>query len=220
MTKKKPKHIHLLKVPTKDVYLAFSGGVDSAVLLHRLIQHGYTVTLLNVHHGDDSADEELRFSLETSDRYGVPLVTFCLSPYSKLVSPSSAKETYWGVERNKIFQSLDKPVLTGHHLDDAVEWYVMSTFTGTPKLTEFQNRNVYRPLLLVDKDLISHTAVYYDIAYIVDSSNFDPDHGLRNKVRNSVLPVVKEAFPGLRKTVRRLIKAKMLRHLTESRLHI
>lgn len=188
----------------RDVYLAFSGGVDSAVLLKLLSVKKIKVTLLWIDHYTEWCVQEEEFAREAAKEYGIPLVVRSIGKEQV----NTSLEAFWSVERDKIYQSMDKPVLTGHHLNDAVEWYLMSTFQGTPKLINYQNRNVIRPLLLTKKQSIIDFAMNHSLSFISDPSNQDPGFNLRNKVRIKLMPNVIESFPGIYTTVARLIRMK------------
>ena len=190
--------------PPQDVYLAFSGGVDSSVLLHNLVKRGICTTILHVHHNTDWCDVELAFAKKEAKRIGLGLVEKRIPRFDKSVS----LESFWSKHRNAIFQDMDKPVLTGHILDDAIEWYLMSTCQGTVKLLNYQNRNVLRPLLGTRKSQIYKYAEYFDIKYLTDPTNEDQEFNLRNKVRHSLIPQTEAIFPGIATTVLRLIKDK------------
>lgn len=193
--------------PPKDVYLAFSGGVDSAVLLHNLYRRKYKITLLTVDHGERYSCVEVDFCKRMSKYYGIPYIIEKIPLYDK----STSKESFWSTHRNDIFQKKDKIVLTGHHLNDAVEWYLMSTFQGTPKLINIRNKNVSRPLLGTTKADIEKYAQCFNLLYLTDPTNSDLSFNLRNKVRHDLVDNVKKHFPGIEKTVKRLILSKQAR---------
>jgi len=193
--------IHFLFKAPKECYLAFSGGIDSMVLLHLLLSKKVKVTLLTVDHLTEFSKQEVEFCKATAIKYGLEYLTFVIKTFDK----SNSLEAFWSNERNNIFQSMDKPVLTGHHLDDACEWYVMTSMQGCSKLLNYNNKNVYRPMLITDKKAIIEYANYYNLTYLTDPTNSDNDFNLRNKVRNELLGSIKNCFPGISKTVRRLI---------------
>ncbi len=186
------------------VYLAFSGGIDSMVLLHLLILRKIDVKLLFTHHQAEFCNEELKFSQAVSSKYGIELIVKSIKAFDGIGS----KEAYWSRQRHNIYQQMDRVVLTGHHLDDAVEWYVMSTFQGTPKLLDYKGANICRPFICVPKTKIQEYANRRNIDYLTDPSNLVASSGLRNQVRLTLLPKAHECFPGLRKTVSRLIVEK------------
>lgn len=203
--------IAYLQKPPKDIYLAFSGGVDSAVLLHNLIRRKFNVMLLTVDHNTEFSDVEVAFSREMAETYSIPCNIFNIPNYDR----STSLEAFWSNHRNNIFQQMDKPVVTGHHLDDAVEWYLMSTFQGTPKLLNLRIKNVIRPLLGTSKEDIEEYARTFNLSFLTDPTNSDTKFNLRNKVRLDLIDNVRKHFPGISKTVKRLIIEKEKRNKDE-----
>lgn len=197
------KLTHFSKLPP-EVYLAFSGGIDSCVLLHNLIKRKIGVTLIYIDHKDQCSIKERPFAISTAKQYGIELDIYEIPEFDKTTS----LECFWSRARDEIYQSLDRPVLTGHHLDDAIEWYVMSTFQGTPKLLNYSNKNVLRPMLGIRKETINKYLDFFKLDCLFDETNLDTSFNLRNKVRIKLLPGVEEIFPGIAKTVLRLIKDK------------
>ncbi len=193
--------------PPRDVYLAYSGGIDSVVLLHILLKRKYNVTLLTVDHNNDFAKQEVEYCKATAEFFKLDYVIEHIPEYDR----STSLEGFWSKHRNDIFQSKDKVVLTGHHLNDAVEWYLMSTFQGMPKLMNIRNRNIIRPLLGCPKATIETYAEKHELAYLVDQSNFDISFNLRNKVRLELVDQIKKYFPGIEKTVRKMLLDKQSR---------
>jgi tRNA(Ile)-lysidine synthase len=193
--------------PPKDVYLAFSGGIDSVVLLHILLKRKYNVTLLTVDHNNYFAKREVEYCKGAAAFYDLDYVIENIPEYDR----STSLEGFWSKHRNDIFQSKDKIVLTGHHLNDAVEWYLMSTFQGTPKLMNIRNKNISRPLLGCHKTDIEAYATKHELGYLVDKTNFDINFNLRNKVRLDLVDRIKKYFPGIEKTVRKMLLDKQSR---------
>lgn len=196
--------IHYIVKPPKDVYLAYSGGVDSVVMLHSLLRRKHNVTLLFVDHANEFSKHELSLLLSTAAHHNLPYVVFQIPPFDK----STSLEAFWSEHRNRIYQSMDKPVVVCHHLDDSLEWYLMSTFQGTTKIMDPVNRNVLRPMLTTTKKTILEYANKYNLTYLTDPTNLDPDFNLRNKVRLQLVENVKACFPGIYTTVRRLVVQK------------
>lgn len=212
--RRKGSKIQFLFKPPKVCYLAFSGGIDSMVLLHVLLSRDYDVTLLTVDHGNDFAKLELEFCIQTAKSLSLPYVTVKIPVYDKetsLEAKRTSREAFWSKYRNDVFQDMDKPVLTAHHLNDAVTWWVMSTMQGCPKLLNYNNRNIFRPLLGNTKKQIIEYANYHKLTYLTDPSNEDPQYCLRNKVNHLLMNDIKSCFPGIEKTVKKLIMEKEAR---------
>jgi len=169
------KKIHFMfKVP-RACYLAFSGGIDSIVLLNILLAKKIDVTLLTVDHLTEFSSIEVEFCKEIARQYNLNYEIFHLKEFDK----SNSLEAFWSAERNKIFQSMGAPVCTGHHLEDALEWYLMSTFQGCPKLLNYSNQNVFRPLLFTEKKTIIEYANDRKLKYLTDPTNLDATFNLR-----------------------------------------
>jgi tRNA(Ile)-lysidine synthase len=188
----------------KECYLAFSGGIDSSALLRLLIFKKIQVTLLVIDHLTEFGKLGISFAKEMAKLYNIDVVVKKVKAYDE----STSLEAFWSRERNSIFQSMDKPVLTAHHLNDVTEWYFMTCCQGNGRLMSYQNNNVLRPLITTPKEKIRLYAKEHDLKYIDDPSNKDSNFCLRNKVRNVMLPFVADTFPGLQNTVRRLIVKK------------
>lgn len=196
--------ICFIRTPPRECYLAFSGGVDSVVLLKLLLSKKIDVRLLWINHRTTWCETEYRFAVNVANEFRLKLRIEVIESYDK----STSLECFWSRQRNKIYQSMDRPVLVGTHLDDNVEWYIMSTFQGQPKIIDYRNGNILRPLILVEKSKIIEYSNFYGLEYLSDPSNLDNNFNLRNKVRNILVPETLKCFPGLRKTVSKLVRKK------------
>ena len=91
-------------------------------------------------------------------------------------------------------------IIQGHHLDDIAETLLWRIPRGTsvdglisPKpISQIDNINILRPFISITKDLIREFLREYSVPWREDSSNLE-DKYLRNKIRQSVLPVWKES---------------------------
>ena len=108
--------LHFLSRPNKDVYLAFSGGIDSVALLHTLLRKKYNIELLTIDHGNEFAKQEVEFCKKTAQSLGLEYKIFTIPEFDK----STSLEAFWSVHRNGIFQSMDKQVCTDI-TDDEIE---------------------------------------------------------------------------------------------------
>lgn len=194
----------MLKRLNRDIgyYVAFSGGVDSVVLTHYLLSKKIDITLLFINHLDEWSEKEMLFAHQFSNRYDIDLEIRSIENKPMV---GDSKEAVWSKERDKIYQSMDKTVLTGHHLNDAVEWYIMTTLgQGKSYLMNHRVDNVIRPFIVTKKSDILDYAVTHDLEYLIDPTN-KTNGPLRNQVRNMLLPHIQEVFPGIEKTVKNLI---------------
>ena len=175
------------------------------VLLDVLMSKRADVTLFTVDHNTPFCPTEIACCKKLADKYGIPYQVVKLPPLPEKVS----KEGWWSEKRNKLFKQLPGKVYTAHHLDDAIEWYTMSTMQGQSKIICPINENIYRPLLATSKEKIIEYARTKGIVHLSDPTNSDITFNLRNKVRKLLVPHIKDCFPGIAKTVRKKVLAKL-----------
>lgn len=183
----------------RNVTVAFSGGVDSMAVVDFLSQN-HNVELAHFHHGNDMADDELVFVRDAAQRYGLSLSV----GYGNSNPPKGVTlEEHWRNQRYLFLKGIKGPVITCHHLDDCVETYLWNALNGRLLTVPYRNGNVIRPFRLTPK------AQFYKrcrgIKYFEDHTNFDPDFGTRNYIRNELMPHALKVNPGLYKVVRKHI---------------
>lgn len=116
-------------------------------------------------------------------------------------------EWAWARARHEIFKTLDSPVILGHHLDDAVETWIMSCMIGNPRLMKIKDDNILRPFIMNRKSkLISHCMTKY-IPYVVDETNTDGISNTRSIIRKN-MDVFTLLNPGIHTTIRNKLKQK------------
>jgi tRNA(Ile)-lysidine synthase len=95
-------------------------------------------------------------------------------------------------------------VATAHQQDDTIEtvFFHFLRGTGIKGMTGIpvSNEKIIRPLLHHSKKEIEAYAVIHSIEYRNDSSNKKEEY-TRNKLRNTILPLIEESFPQLRQTM-------------------
>ena len=180
---------HFRRLPA-TVGIAFSGGVDSVVLLHTAVELGRNVTMIHYDHGNEYAATELAFARKTADLYGVPIHV----EYSR---GSADTEQDWRRERKKFFYSLDMTVATGHHLNDAAEWYLLSAIRYEPRVMPYATANLIKPLIVTSKEDILEYAHANKLEFLEDPTNSDVEFNSRNRVRHNILPEALKINPGL-----------------------
>lgn len=189
----------------RDIAVAVSGGIDSMVALHFLRQK-HKVTAIHFSHAESAtADAEYAFVAEYCSQNQIPL----LLGYQITTRPAGAsREAYWRKDRYSYFHSIRMPIVTGHHLDDAVEWYLFTAFNGEGRFMEYQNQNVIRPFLGTAKSEILAYAAKHSVPFIEDPTNADLTFAARNRIRQNILPEVLRINPGLYKVVKKRVVAK------------
>jgi len=206
--------INTFRTLPKDVGIAFSGGVDSVVLFHVVKSLKRNITLFTYDHLTETSKQELAFAQNFASINNVKLV---VERQPQDVPKGDSKERYWSECRNQWFNKQSIPIATGHHLNDAAEWFLMTSLQGGQDgyLLDYQNKNVIRPLIIASKNSILTYATHFKLEYIHDETNNDVNFNLRNKVRHKLLPEVLNTFPGFLKSVRIKIEEKEKRKLNE-----
>lgn len=104
----------------------------------------------------------------------------------------------------------DLNYLTGHHLGDAVENYLMNCFHGTPEYlpiswkTEFSNYIINHPFLHTTKqDFIDYAEENDLMKYVVEDPTNKETTQKRNWIRNEIVPQLEERQMGIETIVRK-----------------
>lgn len=103
-------------------------------------------------------------------------------------------------------------IVTAHHQDDQVETFLLALkrgagLTGLSAMSEqmafgYKQQQLFRPLLSVNKLEILDFAKYHDLDWVEDDSNVDTQFD-RNFLRQEILPLLSERWPGFAKAVSR-----------------
>jgi len=207
--------VALQTMPANRYWVAYSGGVDSHVLLHAMAalrpQMSATLNAVHVNHGlNPAASEWAAHAVSVCDTLDIPCHLFNVDAQSvKGESPEAAARD----ARYRAFSQLIEEgdvLLTAHHQEDQAETLLLQLFRGAgphglaamPVLTKFSDGHLARPLLAVDQALINEYAQEKSLHWIEDPSN--QDRGFeRNYLRHEVIPHLKTHWPALSKIVSR-----------------
>ncbi len=198
--------------------VALSGGADSVALLSALSSLG-NINLIAAHcnfhlRGEESMRDQ-HFVEKLCSRLDIPLLIrdFDVEEYQRL-NPSASLEMACRDLRYDWFRNLLKQynydrIVTGHNADDNIETMLLNLLRGSGTtglrgmLTD--NGSVFRPLLTVHRNEIEAYLKSKELDYIVDSSNLTSDYR-RNFLRNDILPMLRQRWPGMNKALDRSIK--------------
>jgi len=198
-----------------SIVIGVSGGIDSMVLCHLLIQlipeFNLTLSVIHIQH-------HLRKDAEADAQY---VESFCnennLSFFREDIDPSSKQkdqsvEAWARDNRYNLFCKLKEKIgadkiVTAHHGDDQIETILMhiadgSGFDGLLGIRE-QMKSIVRPMLSFSRKEIEAYAVENSILFKKDSTNDDLSHP-RNYLRKRVIPNWKEQTPHLVPSVQNL----------------
>ncbi|WP_299073864.1 tRNA lysidine(34) synthetase TilS [uncultured Paraglaciecola sp.] len=218
---------HLSKSPLKDaadIVVAYSGGVDSHVLLHALHHlkqsqnFDFQIHAIHIHHGlSQHADKWQDHCRQVCATLGVSFQT------AKVVVQAAPRQSLEAQARAARYQNLvalapaDSQVLLGQHQDDQLETFLLQLKRGAgPKGLSAMNRTwlvtsplqanqqvgFYRPLLDVSQQAILDYAHQHELKWCEDESNQDTDFE-RNFLRHKVLPTLQQRWPEISQAVAR-----------------
>lgn len=187
-----PHHQHFL--------LAFSGGVDSMVLLHLLAQLPIQLRAIHIHHGlSPNADHWATFCEQQCKRLEIPFILQKVSVDGENGMEASARTArYQAIQMHKFAEEV---VITAHHLDDQAETFFLALkrgcglkgLGGMQTTSHWQNMPLFRPLLEVSKSEILSYAKQQQLAWVEDESNLSNTYE-RNFLRNAVLPQLNQRW--------------------------
>ncbi|MFC3394631.1 tRNA lysidine(34) synthetase TilS [Brenneria rubrifaciens] len=190
----------------RHILLAYSGGLDSSVLLHLLAalrqRRGGVIRAAYVHHGlNAQADNWAEHCRRACQLWQVPFASL----------PVTVETQNGGVEaaaRDARYQALlahlqsDEVLLTAQHLDDQSETFLLALKRGSGPagLSSMAARatvgghTLLRPLLGFSRQQLAQYAVQHQLSWIEDSSNQDERFD-RNFLRCRVLPLLTQRWP-------------------------
>lgn len=189
------------KLP-REVNLAISGGIDSVAALD-FLANNHKVNLIHVNHKEGNSDTGQAFVEWLASYYSINLETYDIDPDKP---KGYSQEEWWRIQRYEIFHSLDKEVITCHHLDDCVETWIWSSLHGIPKIIPYRNRNVIRPFRLTSKDDFRAWVKRKSLAWVEDESNADTNL-TRNYIRNVMMPHVLKVNSGIQTVIYKKVYA-------------
>ncbi len=201
-----PSHI-------KRFFIAYSGGIDSVVLLHALksYQDRYEMVLWHINHGlQDNADEMEAFAQQQAQENGIT----CRIDRLNLSAAVNNLEARAREQRYALFaKALNRhdALLTAHHMNDQAETLLLNLLrgSGAQGLSAIAQQRplgqgiVFRPLINTRRTDIEAYAQQHQLAWVEDPSNRSLNFD-RNYLRHKVLPLLKERWPA---TVQQLHRA-------------
>ena len=191
--------------------LGFSGGIDSCVLLHALVEAKKTLHFnlhaMHVHHGlSPNADDWADFCAQTCASHQVPLevIKVKVEKNAGLGLEAAAREARY----QALFAVNADFIVLAHHQDDQAETILLQLLRGaglkglSAMASQDAERSLLRPLLDISRLEIEAYAKAAKLAWIEDESNLETQYD-RNYCRHEVMPVIKARFPAANETLAR-----------------
>ena len=207
---------------TGKIVVGLSGGADSVLLTYLLVQKYGAERLLavHVHHGirGAEADRDAKFVQD----YCKVLKLHCKVIYKDI--PALAAVSGEGVEecaRRVRYACFAEEagengcIATAHNADDNAETLFLNLTRGMGPhgaggIPPRRGR-IYRPILNISRAEVEYLCKVYQLDYVTDSTNLTVDY-TRNKLRHSVLPVLKDVNPQMTQAASRFAESMRLQN--------
>jgi len=198
-----------LPAPDRPLVIAFSGGLDSTVLLHAAVRAlgAESVVAAHVDHGLQplSASWVEHCAAQAAELN----VRFVALRAVGLPARGDSIEQWARGERYRLLIEASRDLgaaalLTAHHADDQLETLLLGMargsgldgLTGIAESDRRQGVTLLRPLLTVTQAQLAHEAQGLGLRWVDDPSNLD-SRFVRNALRHRLMPVLREVLPDL-----------------------
>lgn len=195
----------------KQVFVACSGGVDSIVLIHLLLELQVKVEVLHVNYQlrEEESLLDQNFVASLCHQLGVPfhlkvIPTKVILKQNKQNLQQFARDQRYGWFQAIQSQNPSSYIALGHHSDDQIETFFLqfARKSGVMGLSGMLQKNgvFIRPLLRFSKEELYSIATNENLNWREDSSNHSLKYS-RNKLRNEILPLVYSKIPTLKESI-------------------
>ncbi|UVK81996.1 tRNA lysidine(34) synthetase TilS [Pseudomonas sichuanensis] len=187
-------------------YIAFSGGLDSTVLLHLLADYARNhpappLRAVHVHHGLQAAADAWPAHCKTvCDALGIELDVIHVQVGQGASLEQAARDA-----RYAAFEKLLAPgavLFTGQHRDDQAETLLFRLLRGAglrglsamPEERPLGQGGLVRPMLKLSREQLQAYARSKGLVWVDDPTNTDTTFA-RNYLRSEVLPLLRQRWP-------------------------
>ena len=198
-----------LIAPGDTVILGLSGGADSVSLLLSLLNLKDRLKIKKIiachinHNLRENAKRDEEFSRNLCKKYGVDFYLKSVD-IKKIKNELKLSEEDAGRQvRYSFFNEIRElsgggKIATAHNLNDQAETFFMRLLRGASpdgllSVKPLREDGVIRPLIAIKREEIEAYLKEKKQDFITDETNFEEDY-LRNKIRLSLIPVLKEKF--------------------------
>ena len=194
--------------------IAFSGGMDSTVLLHvmkNIIDEKSQIRAIHINHNIvDNSKVWTKTCKSICKNFGIDIEIISLEvTHNGYGLEAAARDERYEKLKEILYEN--EYLLTAHHEEDQMETVFLRMARGTG-LDGLQGINekysfgegiIFRPMLEVSKTSVMDYAKEHQLKWVEDSSNQDT-HFDRNFLRKKIIPQFRERWPSIASSVSRL----------------
>ena len=200
------------------IFIAYSGGLDSHVLLHLMAnifqdkkKAGLAAIYVN-HNLSPKSKQWAKHCQKVCKKLGVAYISKSID--ANIKSDIHSPEEILRKHRYEVFAKIlpkNSYLLTAHHANDQAETLLLQLFRGAgpkglaamPEKIKFARGWLVRPLLNLSQEEILEYAQKYKLKWIEDESNADTKYD-RNLIRHKLIPLIKKTWSGIIATLNRV----------------
>ncbi len=202
---------------SRKIIIAYSGGIDSSVLLHLIFSIKddlkQSLEVIHINHGlHEKSDNWEIFCKAQCKKFNISFKAININE----LPPKNESIESWA--RNKRYFLITKEMkkgdllLTAHHMDDQVETFFLQVLRGAgprglssmPVIKKITNGYHVRPFLNIRRSELEKYANTNNLSWQDDESNLDVRYD-RNYLRHKVLTYLEMAWPSYRQSISRAI---------------
>jgi len=184
-------------------FVAYSGGLDSTVLLHLMHQaqraYGFSLTALHVNHNLQAESTDWsNHCARVCRQWGIPIkqISVHLDDDSELTARNARYQ--WFKEQIHTGSVL----LTAHHRQDRAETLLFNLMRGAGSrglsslrsIRPFHGAKLVRPMLDLTRQQVKDYAIEHGLNWVEDPSNNSTGYS-RNQIRQQLLPALTKFRP-------------------------
>jgi len=185
--------------------VAYSGGLDSSVLLHVLARWRDSLPRLevcHVHHGlHPQADAWVRHCQSVCDALDLPLHVerLALNPGANNLEQKARQARYQALLKHCASNDW---IVTAHHADDQAETVLFRLLRGAgikgaagiQGISRREQAMIVRPMLELTRSQLERLAIDWELHWVDDTSNLD-ERFRRNFLRQRIFPLLHQYWP-------------------------
>lgn len=203
------QHSEQLKQANR-VFVGYSGGLDSTVLLHSAVQLLGRDKICVLHANHQLQPESIEWQVHCrhqAEKLGVEYrdVQLLVSNQGQGVENEARDQRYQFFREHLKAEDI---LLLGHHADDQAETLLYRLFRGAgvrglsaiPEQRSEGQAILLRPLLNTSRQDLRISAIDAELEWVEDPSNEDTNYD-RNYIRAEVLPSIVERWPAAKTTL-------------------